>query len=339
MNPCVLQRAGVYFFFFDFIREHHHSNMPFCLGTYREVKEAVESKIHADIVKDMVDYVENRDRTMMGDSHVRGFTTAMVILTLYHDIEGIGINKIAEHVKFPFKLSHHSLCDNSKRVRELLYEWALTKISIGNRDAWVAAARHAPFKGDCASLNLFIDSTDFKIEKTSGRGPSSDYWSGKEKWSCLRFMTLVDAHKKILKIWPGYGPKQYDSHFVSGLKDWFQEHLKSGHIAADGHFSAVSKEITDPVFYTPIQQRKRRLAELAAEDHGDINEEDLPIPRLTKKNEKYNRDLHAARARVEHPYADIKKMFTTLNHPWSGNLKQLEYLVFYSTAVHNMLHH
>ena len=152
-------------------------------------------------------------------------------------------------------------------------------------------------------------------------------------------MTIVDAQKRVLKLWPGYSPKTYDSHFVLGLSEWFEDHLSGGVVAADCHFSSVKKVVKDPIFITPVPNRKRKLADLEDADVDETNDDLLPVPPPSKKNEKHNKDLHAARARVEHPYADIKKMFNALAHPWPGDLKQLQYLVFYSVAVHNMQFH
>jgi len=79
-----------------------------------------------------------------------------------------------------------------------------------------------------------------------------------------RFMTVCDARGKIRKVWGGYSPKVYASHFVLSKHKWFEKHVKKTKrgnqgiinsfmlhfkvaIIADSHFHKAAKEMAKSI--------------------------------------------------------------------------------------------
>ena len=106
--------------------------------------------------------------------------------------------------------------------------------------------------------NLWIDSSDFKTTKIAGEGKKSAYFSYKSKSFGRRFMVLRDGKGRVMKLWGGYSPKIYDSHFVEAYCDWFEENLLGGFVYGDGHFVAAAKMLkkSGVKFITPRDEKQ-----------------------------------------------------------------------------------
>jgi hypothetical protein len=116
---------------------------------------------------------------------------------------------------------------------------------------------------------------------------------------------LRDGHGIIRKVWGGYSPKIYDGSLLELNREWFEENLANAGVIADQHFEWGKKDLKSVNFYTSIKhpsQGKRK--------RGDR------IPKLTKKEQRYNNAVHKAGARMEDFFGRIKTMFTSLREPW-----------------------
>lgn len=297
-----------------------------------QVKELVLEKIRPEIVEEMIKYIQDSNLNLWGTDQPRNFVSHMVLLTLFKDIEYVGYDKLSSHVNCGYVIGHSSIIHNITLIRKALKKWAKKYIEIGCESDWKAAARHCKFKGDFSSVNLFMDSTDIHIKQTKERGPSSDFWSGKNSCSGWRYMMISDAKGIVRKVWSGYTPKLYDGHFLQANKDYIEEHFYDAHIVADAHFSLGKTTFRHPIFYTnyTITKSKKR-------DRDQDSDEDDPVATLVKKKEEFNKSHSKVRARVEQPFALIGNRFKSLHNVWMEDLDQLNYLIFYSVAVHNLM--
>jgi hypothetical protein len=83
---------------------------------------------------------------------------------MYHDITGIGYNKILEQLEdLEFSYNRKSFCYNTKSVRRTLAGWGKKKVKLGTKEVWECAMKKVPGKRRFPSLCFWMDSTDFPM--------------------------------------------------------------------------------------------------------------------------------------------------------------------------------
>ncbi len=65
-----------------------------------------------------------------------GFFSYLVLLTLFKDLRGIGINKLKSALPSSYHMSNDSLTDNIKQIRRLLGNYGITKIKLRKPSKW-----------------------------------------------------------------------------------------------------------------------------------------------------------------------------------------------------------
>ncbi len=143
-------------------------------------------------------------------------------------------------------------------------------------------------------------------------------------------MTLRDGSGRVRKLWGGYSPKVYDSHFMSLKRRWFKRKLAGTGILADMHFFEARAHIKDPdILATAPPKITADLLRVRgyAEDTREAKRKSAAI---TKK-----------RGVVEQIYARVKKIFLPLAggpyHVWREPESELDYVVEWACGVHNRL--
>jgi hypothetical protein len=168
---------------------------------------------------------------------------------------------------------------------------------------------------------LWIDSTDFPIERRQGkkghpkRGKKSSHWSFKLNKPGQRYHFVVNGRSKAVWITSGYSPKQHDGAYVVDHRHEFEQNFADGHFIGDEHYNKPKRLLHNPSFSAPHR----------AGHH------------LTAAQQKENRDLRIHRARVEMPFGWIKSTFEALNQPWAWDLEQQDCLVSFAVGIWNLL--
>jgi hypothetical protein len=173
---------------------------------------------------------------------------------------------------------------------------------------------------------MWIDSSDFPIVYRKGRGPTSDWWSGKEGCPCRRYMFLLTADGVIRKIWPGYSPKRYDSDKVRDHRDFFDGYLRDVTVVGDNHFLAADSYLRRCKILAPTTERdpaKRK----ASRRPGDPGEKVI----------KRNRKIRRLRARVETPFATLSNKFACLTQKFYEEIDVHDDVVTFAAGVHNFI--
>ncbi len=107
---------------------------------FSEIKAEVRRVLTPKIYTEMKVFVEQKDPKFWGEQKPRFFTKRMFVLTMYHDIKGIGYNKLVKQVTtLGFKTSPKSLKYNTKQIRRTLRKWAEEKVKLGKKGDWVSA--------------------------------------------------------------------------------------------------------------------------------------------------------------------------------------------------------
>lgn len=171
---------------------------------------------------------------------------------------------------------------------------------------------------------LFMDSSDFVIERQRGRGRKSEHWSGKLSHPARRFQFTRNSRGNIIKAWGGYSPKIMDQVFLDFKRYYIERVFKGADIVGDTHFAVGKKLFKEVTFWTPEPEPKE-------------TEDEDAVETLPKKQRKLNNDIHKVRARVEHPFATMKTMFKSLATPWREEIEQLDCAVWTAIGVYNLL--
>jgi hypothetical protein len=118
------------------------------------------------------------------------------------------------------------------------------------------------FPNDFALVNLWIDSTDFKLTDNQSIKGNTDFYSHKEGGApALRYRILFDAHGVAREIFRPTGGGIHEANFVRLTADWFEEHPKGAVIIGDSHFSTAAKLFHDPKVLTPVHPKEKERKE------------------------------------------------------------------------------
>lgn len=289
-----------------------------------EIKKKVDKLLSIRVHTEIINFVKANPPRLWASQQPRNFLERNVTLALYKDISGIGYKRLHQMVDIGSTWTHKCFTHNVQVLRPLMKQWAATKTHLGSLEDWNAAARNVSADRVLKLPTLWIDSSDWALQKWKGCSKKGPYWSYKRNKPARRFMFLQDGKSRIRKMWGGYSPKVHDGIWLELHKAWFEKRLKGARILGDNHFDWGTKHISDPIFLTPVKKPSKKRKR---------DQEDIEV--LTSQQKKWNRAVHAARARVETPFGIFQTLFGALKNPWPEDESQLECLVFIAAGVHN----
>lgn len=202
----------------------------------KPIQTVVTKKIPRTIVKELIEYVVSHPPDFHGMERPYTFVQDMVWIALYKDVSGDGYSLIEEKIEFGYHIGHNALRKNVKEIRKCLHQWANEELTLGNLADWKHAAKYVTFPNPIGKVHLWIDSSDFRLEGKSSAHKSDNEWSFKEISPAQRYMAVVDAKGRPVKIWGGYSPKVYDGDFLKINQDFIEEKFNGATIIADYHF-------------------------------------------------------------------------------------------------------
>jgi hypothetical protein len=180
--------------------------------SYANVKFVVEQTLPKGLLDMWKTYFFSQPEMskMWGSEQVTGFERKMITLCVYKDLVGIGYDKLLATCDVGFKINTKSLQHNHKLIRQLFRTWANTYIKNEKVEVWNDIANFLPKKKGLETVNLIMDSTDFRLFGRTSVLKKDSSWSYKLNGPRQRFQALVDAKKKFQGLWRGYSPKIYD---------------------------------------------------------------------------------------------------------------------------------
>lgn len=272
-------------------------------------------------------FVKRRQPQLWGMKKSKTFVGDSVLVALYKDLYVKGYHTVSSEVRRWLPLVSRTLQHNNKVLRELFAEWGETQIVLGTLSEWQEAAEDAGFPEVMNDVSLWMDSTDFAlIGKVSTSRKSRD-WSFKMNGPGRRYMSLMDARGQLRALWGGYSPKVYDSDFLELNEKWLEKRLQGATVTADTHFEWGSKNLRRVTFKTPIPKPRGRRKK---------GSDGILIPKtLTRSQEKYNKDLHSVRSRVENPFGRMAAKVGALTKPFREGKHQLDCLVKLAAGLLN----
>jgi hypothetical protein len=99
---------------------------------------------------------------------------------------------------------------NTKLIRKILAAWGEQQIVNEGAAKWDQQKKLFPKKQNLGSVNLIMDSTDFKLSGKASISRKDPRWSYKLNTPGQRFQVVCDARGKVQQLWGGYSPKVYD---------------------------------------------------------------------------------------------------------------------------------
>lgn len=299
--------------------------------TFTVLAEHVHEYVLPETIHNMRVYCTQRPPVLWADRPPRSFLTKMIYVTLYRDLTRTGFCRLQHAVHFWLPISITSLQHNVRKIRCALKCWAKLKIELGSAIDWNLLTRNSNFPKLVQDTNLWIDSTDFPLERKKKRTKKSRWWSYKLNRPGRRFMIVCDAKRRIRKIWGGYSPKVDDRNWQEEWADYFEDNFHGGVIVGDKHFSWGRNHMTDPKWHSGFEKprRPKRKRKKTGQDH---------VPEahsLTKHELDYNAAITKIRGRVESPFAKLKTTWQSLAIPWGESPHQLDCLVWYAVGIFN----
>jgi hypothetical protein len=297
--------------------------------TLAGAKRSVEKYFGKNAFIDFRRYLHQKKPSLWGEHQGRSYLEDTLVLVLFHDIWGLGWDRLLRDVDVGKKFNHKTLQHNAKVLRGVGEKWGRKKTQLGSYESWVAAMRNIkplPPSLSHSEALLYQDSVDFPLERKKGRGPQSDSWSAKLRKPGRRFQILRNASGRIIKAWGGYSPKLMDSMFIEVKKKWLNKHLKGATVVADNHYSVAQKLIPKVEYFVPTEKQ----------DVESKKKNNRLRKTLTKKQQKRSQQISSVRARVEHPFAWITQHFAWLNKPFAEEPEQLDALVWMAIGAYNV---
>lgn len=130
---------------------------------FSDCKEVVKGRLKEQY-KEMRQYVTNAKPPLWGEQRPRNFVAKVFVLAMYHDVTGIGYNKILEGLEdLGFNYNIKSYKYNTKSIRRTLAKWGKQKVKLGDLEEWKQSMRNVPHTKKFPGLCFWMDSTDFPM--------------------------------------------------------------------------------------------------------------------------------------------------------------------------------
>lgn len=291
----------------------------------RRVERKVKRLLHGPVYDDLLQYLEEQDPSLWGIFRSDNFLEQNLLLALYHDHSGLGYQRILREEGLTRSLSHRSFQHNTEVIRRLGANWAKQYIDLPLLEDRQEIANHTHQSRVLGLIDLWVDSSDFKIQTARGVGKKHVDWSYKENHAAQRYMCVTTGDGVVRMLYGGYSPKVHDSTFLDTRREEWETLLLGSSIIADEHFRSGGERFRLVNWVTPHRNMTR--------DDPENPGQRLTV--LTQAQTNWNSHISDIRSRVESTFAHVKQMFTALSHPWAERKAQQDHLVTLAVGICN----
>lgn len=296
---------------------------------YADIKQKVQDKFGSEAFSSFMRFLKNHPPTLWGTVQPRLFLTHVAVLVLYHDMFYIGYETIMADVDIRINMSKHSFIYNAGQIRQTGAAWADTVIQPGSAPSWNHAARYVALPAPLKAVQLWADSTDFRLQQHGRTSRKGELWSYKLKHAGWRYMFVRNGRGAVLQLWGGYSPKIKDGTFLVAAKREFTQLFSGAHVIADQEFSSAKSSFPSIKFYLAHRAPQKRKPKRGQRGPPP------PPPVLPEVKKRWNDDIYAARARVEDTFGWMKSHFHCLQQPWREATEQLDSVVKIAAACYS----
>jgi hypothetical protein len=266
-------------------------------------------------------FVEAQGVSLQGEQQPENYIEDSLYILLYHDISTRGYNKVVKMISRWYPNKHNALRINCQRLRLALSEWATTKFRLGTLDEWIQAAANTRPNSHPQNVNIWVDSTDFQLQRGKEMGKKSHHWSFKLNAPGRRYMVFRNGLGRVVYFNGGYSPKIRDYDWVESHADWINATFRGATIIGDNDWRTAMRSIDTAhiTIHAPYSAPRGR----GAQDR----------PQLTAQQELYNQRVRNKRARIENFFGGLETKFPILKVAWAEDVLQLDALVRYAAAI------
>jgi hypothetical protein len=309
----------------------------------------VQQQIPEVIISEIIEFVKSHDPGFhLWGRTKENFISDFVYIYCFKLIECDGNQELEHklHLEGNEYISHNSLDHNLKIMHSIIYTWANNKITPGNEREWNLAAKNRQLPEEFQDINLWIDSSDFPLEKSK---ETKGWYSPKLKGRAIRVQFLQDAHEIIRFMAGPCDPTQHDGVFLTFNRNEIAQKFKGAKVIGDNHYLEGRRLFTDPVFYVNERESPRDKAVAESSNlpaHGKRTTKKKKIdPNKLTKEEKFlsmkklerNNTLSHTRGLVEGPFGNLKRKFRVLRERVLQDKDRLYETVVVLASINNMI--
>jgi hypothetical protein len=277
-----------------------------------------------------------------------------VILALYKGTTRDSLDTIRRKLESEHHFSKMSLAHNVREARKALGQWASGVITpdVTTRQLCKISPVAKLLAVGCRTPGcVFIDSVDFKRNRSGNLGPKQDPdWSYKERAPAQRYLVISDSNTRVLWIAGPFSPKVHqssatpptpsthvkvvDGHLLLSSKESVERAFRGLAIVGDQHFEMAGPAFQKCEIVTPVGAQKGKLVECPSLRHPTRMKRQLSESELER-----NRAVHAIRGRAEQPFASVKLLFANLDKKFAGQRDEQKWVVKTALTFHNLRLH
>lgn len=291
----------------------------------RRVERIVKNALHEEVYDDLLDYLERQEPSVWGIFRNDDFLEQNLLLALYHDISGFGYQRILREEGLERSLSNRSFQHNTELIRHLGASWAKQYIDLPLLEDRQDLASLTHQSHTLGLIDLWVDSSDFMLQKARGVGRKHPDWSYKENHCAQRYLCVTTGDGVVRMLCGGYSPKVHDSTFLDTHREEWESLLLGSRIIGDEHFRPGGERFRLVHWVTPYRNMTR--------DDPENPGQRLSV--LTQAQQTWNSHISDIRSRIESTFGHSKQMFMTLQRPWAERKSQQDYLVTLAIGIHN----
>lgn len=294
---------------------------------YADLRSTVEKTLRRNLVEKMISFVLEKNPSLWGGDGSRNYLKKYIYLVLYKMISGRGFGAVASEFDLNLRIYAKTLSHNFNIILEELVEWANTVVVPGRLRDWQNARKKIKFPKKFPSVDLLVDSSDFRLAKKAGkRGRKSPWWSYKLNGPGIRYTFFRDLSGKIRFFFGPQSPKLYDSEFFNQKKEYLDTVMAGATVVGDQHYFKAKKYMKKVKILAPFREDKK-------EDPHNPGE---MISQLTKDQRTFNKNLRKIRSPIEAVFGTLKSKFEILKKPFQGKKKKHSKILFVCIAWFNL---
>ena len=176
----------------------------------KQVTQKVESTLGKLHVRKCLREVSLSPMALHGIETWETMASDMVLITLYRDITNCSYEELRKFFEGERSFKKSSLSHNVCIARLRLASWAngLINLDVPPRElANISVRLRLTLPKGVSSADVWVDSTDFPLIESQGRGRQSDCWSYKLNAPGQRYIIYTDAQKRVIKVDGPCSPK------------------------------------------------------------------------------------------------------------------------------------
>ena len=140
-------------------------------------KRKVRDKFGADEFDDLLHFLDERDPIIWGQEKPENFLELNLYCLLYHDLFGVGFNRVFAKVNWGFRWSRKSLQHNARVLRHHGKAWGQSKIGGEYYSNWNLDNPLGHVVEFLRHVNLWMDLSDVPISSKYGSRRGRVNWS------------------------------------------------------------------------------------------------------------------------------------------------------------------